>query len=86
MGMWTPDMPFRKRPRKGMPPASGNARAAKPEDLAEIYAERSGREAQVVQNLGDALQVAQSAVSREDIICITGSFYLVGEAKQLLAN
>ncbi|MFA6133279.1 MAG: folylpolyglutamate synthase/dihydrofolate synthase family protein [Phycisphaerae bacterium] len=66
--------------------ARGNVRAAKPEDLAETYAERSGREAQVVQSLGDAIQVAQSAVSREDIICITGSFYLVGEAKHLLAN
>ncbi len=34
--------------------------------------------------LSIATNVAASAVSREDIICITGSFYLVGEAKQLL--
>jgi len=64
----------------------GNSpRAAKPEDLAEVYTERSGREAQVTENLTQALRVAGSAVSREDLITITGSFYLVGEAKMLLA-
>ena len=30
-------------------------------------------------------RIASSAVSREDLIVITGSFYLVGEAKQLIA-
>ena len=63
---------------------SDNARAADPKDLAEAYMECCGREAQVTENLPDALSVADSAVSREDIICITGSFYLVGEAKKLL--
>jgi len=63
---------------------SGNARAADPKDLAEAYMECCGREAQVTDNLPDALAIADSAVSREDIICITGSFYLVGEAKKLL--
>ena len=65
---------------------SNNLRAARPEDLAESYALRSGREAQVCQTLADALRVAYSAVSREDIICVTGSFYLVGETKTLLAS
>jgi dihydrofolate synthase/folylpolyglutamate synthase len=65
--------------------SSNNPRAAKPEDLAEIYTERSGREAQVTDDLTQALRVAGSAVSREDLITITGSFYLVGEAKTLLA-
>ena len=63
---------------------SDNARAADPKDLAEAYMECCGREAQVTGSLPDALGVAYSAVSREDIICITGSFYLVGEAKKLL--
>jgi dihydrofolate synthase/folylpolyglutamate synthase len=66
--------------------ASGNPRAADPQTLASIYEERSGRVAQVTQDLSEALQIAHSAVSREDIICVTGSFYLVGEAKKLLAN
>jgi dihydrofolate synthase/folylpolyglutamate synthase len=64
--------------------AQRNARAARPEDLAAAYEERSGRDAQVTQDIREAIQVAQNAVSREDLICVTGSFYLVGEAKQLL--
>lgn len=64
--------------------AGNNARAAKPEDLAEAYERHSGRMAQIADNLTDAIRKATSAVSREDIICICGSFYLVGEAKQLL--
>jgi dihydrofolate synthase/folylpolyglutamate synthase len=66
--------------------AATSPRAAKPQDLAEAYLHRSGREAQVTDTLAEALRVARSAVSREDIICVTGSFYLVGEAKMLLAK
>ena len=65
--------------------AQNNPRAADPKDLAEAYEERSGRVAQVTPTLADALRIAGSAVSREDLICVTGSFYLVGEAKTLLA-
>ncbi len=64
---------------------SDAARSADPKDLAEIYAELSdGRVGQVTSNLKEALIVAKSAVSREDIIVVTGSFYLVGETKMLL--
>ena len=66
--------------------ATENPRAAKPKDLAEVYAESSGREAQITENLPEALRVAESAASREDLICVCGSFYLVGEAKNLLAK
>ena len=31
------------------------------------------------------LAIANRAVTKEDLICITGSFYLVGEAKKLFA-
>jgi len=63
---------------------ASNPRAARPEDLAELYEERSGKTAQVAQNLAEALRIANNAVSRGDIVCLTGSFYLVGEAKELL--
>ena len=63
---------------------TGNPRAAKPKDLAEAYEEVSGRVAQIVDNVKDALRVAINAVSREDLICVCGSFYLVGEVKGLL--
>ncbi len=64
--------------------AVNTPRAARPEDLAAEYEEQSGKTAQVTQTLEEALAIAKSAVSREDLICITGSFYLVGEAKQLI--
>ena len=64
--------------------AANNPRAADPKELAAMYEEYSGRVAQVMDNLTEAIRTAGSAVSREDLICITGSFYLVGEAKQLL--
>jgi len=63
--------------------AAANPRACDPRELAEIYEERSGRVAQVCETLPQAMRVAHSAVSREDLICVTGSFYLVGEAKLL---
>jgi len=66
--------------------AAGNPRAARPEDLASAFEEHSGREAQVTQSFAEAMGVARSAVSREDLICVTGSFYLVGEAKVLFGS
>jgi folylpolyglutamate synthase/dihydropteroate synthase len=39
----------------------------------------------VAATLEDALDIANRAVTKEDLICITGSFYLVGEAKKLFA-
>jgi len=64
--------------------AINTPRSARPEDLAAAYTECCGREAQVTQDLADALRTAKSAVSREDLICICGSFYLVGEAKIMI--
>ncbi len=65
---------------------TNSPRSAKPKDLAEQYTEASGREAQLADSLDEALTIAASAVSREDIICLAGSFYLVGEAKAILAR
>ena len=62
-----------------------NIRTADPEELAARYIEQYGKMAQVAQSLDDALAIANRAVSKEDLICITGSFYLVGEAKKLIA-
>jgi dihydrofolate synthase/folylpolyglutamate synthase len=66
--------------------ASNNPRAAKSRELADLYEEATGRVGQVTECLGDALRVARSAVSREDLICVCGSFCLVGEAKAILGN
>jgi dihydrofolate synthase/folylpolyglutamate synthase len=63
-----------------------SVRTADPEELAARYVEMYGKMAQVANSLEDALAIANRAVTREDLICITGSFYLVGEAKRLFAN
>ncbi|HNQ21907.1 MAG TPA: folylpolyglutamate synthase/dihydrofolate synthase family protein [Phycisphaerae bacterium] len=65
--------------------STGSPRSADPAELAAEYIERCGKMAQVAQNLEHALQIALGAVTREDLICITGSFYLVGEAKRRFA-
>jgi len=60
---------------------SNSARAVPPEDLADMYTEICGKMCQTAPSLDPALQLAKSAVSKEDLICITGSFYLIGQAK-----
>ncbi len=62
-----------------------NIRSANPGELAATYTELYGKMAQVAPTLEDALAIANRAVTKEDLICITGSFYLVGEAKQYFA-
>ena len=58
----------------------GSPRSCDPAELAAEYSDRCGKMAQVADSLDEALQIAYSAITREDLICITGSFYLVGEA------
>ena len=60
---------------------SNSAKATSPDDLADMYSEICGKMCQTAASLGQALQLAKSAVSKEDLICITGSFYLIGQAK-----
>ncbi len=60
---------------------SNSVKAMPPEKLAELYNEMCGKMCQHASSLGEALMLAKSAVSGEDLICITGSFYLIGQAK-----
>lgn len=62
----------------------GNTRAADPKELARRLGD-TGKMSQIAEDVGEALQLARKAVGREDLICITGSLYLVGEVKKLLA-
>lgn len=66
--------------------ARGNPRAADPHDLQQAFADVSGKMSQVARTLPEALDLAARAVGRDDLICITGSFYLAGEAKKHLAE
>lgn len=60
--------------------STSNPRAMEPEELQRRFSERSGKMSQIGQTLREALELAGRAVSREDLICVTGSFYLVGDA------
>lgn len=66
--------------------STSNPRAADPSDLQRRFTAISGKMTQSAPSLGEALNLAARAVSRGDLIVVTGSFYLVGEAKQYLAD
>jgi len=64
--------------------AKSNTRACEPHELQQSFLEVSDKMAQTAGSLEEALNLAARAVSREDLICVTGSFHLVGEAKKYL--
>lgn len=66
--------------------STGTPRSANPRELLLRFQERSQKMAQVEPTLRDAYRTATHCVTREDLICITGSFYLVGAAKLELAG
>jgi len=61
-------------------------RSADPNELAEQYVDLTGKMAQVAENLSEAIRIASCAITRGDLICITGSAYIVGQAKEMFAN
>lgn len=62
--------------------AKANPRAEEPDDLMRRFNDLSPKMAQVAPSLEAALKLAARAVSREDLIVVTGSFYLAGEARK----
>jgi dihydrofolate synthase/folylpolyglutamate synthase len=65
---------------------SNSPKAVFPSDLAEMYTELCGKMCQTSLSLKEAIRMAGSAVSREDLICVTGSFYLIGQTKKLFES
>jgi dihydrofolate synthase / folylpolyglutamate synthase len=65
---------------------SDNLRSADPAELALRFEERTGRMAQWTNTVSEAIRTAGSVVTRGDIICVTGSFCLAGDAKKLFAG
>jgi dihydrofolate synthase/folylpolyglutamate synthase len=63
---------------------SNSPKAVFPYDLAEMYTEICGKMCQTALSLPEALRIAKNVITREDLICITGSFYLIGQAKDML--
>ncbi|MBU3728785.1 MAG: bifunctional folylpolyglutamate synthase/dihydrofolate synthase [Phycisphaerales bacterium] len=67
--------------------ASGNPRAADPHELQRRFQERgSGKMSQVARTVGEAIELASRATSRDDLICVTGSFYVCGDALRYIAE
>lgn len=60
----------------------GSPRSMDPKELLQRFQERTQKMAQSAETLEEAYQIARRCVSRDDLICITGSIYLIGEAKQ----
>lgn len=60
---------------------SNSPKSVYPQELADLYTEICGKMCQTALSLREAVRIARSVVTREDLICITGSFYLVGQAK-----
>ncbi len=62
--------------------AKANPKAEEPDDLMRRFNDLSHKMAQTASSLPEALKAAAKGVSREDLIVVTGSFYLVGEARK----
>lgn len=62
---------------------SDHPRAMDPVELARRFREHTGTMCQVEPDLKSAINTASRAVGREDLVLVTGSCYLVGEAKRL---
>jgi dihydrofolate synthase/folylpolyglutamate synthase len=58
-------------------------RSADPYEMSEQYIEMTGKMAQVADSLDEAIRIAGSAITRGDLICITGSCYIIGRAKKM---
>ena len=58
--------------------------AAALEELRKRFEDAHGKMSQVEPTLKDAINTAAKGVGRDDLICVTGSFVLAGEAKALL--
>lgn len=63
---------------------SRNPRAAEPDDLYRRIEKLCGKRSKILDNVRDAVAAAKQIASQDDLICITGSAYLAGEARQAL--
>lgn len=64
--------------------STGTPRAMDPNELLTRFQEKSQKMAMVENDLVRAYRTACNCVSREDLVCITGSIHLIGRAKQVL--
>ena len=65
---------------------SDNPRSMQPSQIAELLSDVVGEESQrdITQTVPEAITRALSVAAAEDVICVTGSLYVVAEARQFL--
>jgi dihydrofolate synthase/folylpolyglutamate synthase len=63
---------------------SSNPRSMKPVDIAEVITTFGASDTDVRESasVGEAIDLARKMASPDDIICVTGSIYVVGEARE----
>ncbi len=63
---------------------TGNPRETAPEQMAVIVKRFYHKKPFVIGNIDEALKEAKKIANKNDLICITGSFFLAGKAKEFL--
>ena len=63
---------------------TGNPREAEPEQLAVTAKRFYRKKPMVIEDIDEALKEAKKIAIKDDLICITGSFFLAGKMKKLL--
>jgi dihydrofolate synthase / folylpolyglutamate synthase len=61
-----------------------NPRAVPPKDLAELAQRLTGRVCRVCSKPEEAWQMAQDLMTRDDLVCVSGSFFIAAEMRQLV--
>jgi dihydrofolate synthase/folylpolyglutamate synthase len=62
---------------------TNNPREAEPRQLALIAKRSYSKEPMVIENIDEALKEAKRIADKDDLICITGSFYLAARVKEM---
>jgi len=65
---------------------SSGSRSMPPGELAELFRRGSDRPFTISQTAAEAWQAARSLAGPDDIVCVTGSVFLAGELRPLLAG
>lgn len=63
---------------------TGNPREAEPEQMAVMAKHFTRNNIMVIEDIDEALDEAKRIVKKDDLICITGSFFLAGKVKEIL--
>jgi dihydrofolate synthase/folylpolyglutamate synthase len=63
---------------------TGNPREAEPEQMAVTAKRFSQNNLMVIEDIVEALKEAKRIAKKDDLICITGSFFLAGKVKEIL--